>query len=1284
MRKRKSSLKGMTWLALFCMVLTLASPVQLMLYPKSASAATTPRSENFDNVPTGPGVKSQQINDWTFSMASATGGNPRVQVRFLAPNTTNNLLFLGTFEAAANEYGRVQSNTGAFKLLSFRVLERNNPADHYRVVGYLGGQQVAGAEKSFDPVYGQFSPKVDVSNDSEWNNIDEFRIFANKTIKLDIDDIMVTDPVVASQPVDATAPNIDTQPIDQTVNVGGNASLSVGVSGGASLSYQWYSNTTNSNSGGTLISGATSATYAPTTDTAGTTYYYVVVTNTDTGATGQKTATATSAVAKVQVKALTHAAVPSIYTQPADQTVYTGNNAPLHVMANVSVGGALSYQWYSNRVNSNTDGTPINGATNASYDAPTTTVGVTYYYVVVTNTDGSATGQKTATTTSRAAAVTVHPTPPTHVPIITLNGDNPIYLLQGETYNEPGYSAFDEVDGDLTDKVIVTGDTIQIGTIGTYELRYNVKNFSGNNALEAKRTVQVVSNKLASLSVQSGTVTPAFEPNNQVYTVDVPTEVNSVTITAHAADPTATVTIDGEAKGNGGSKTVDVQADGTFIAIVVTAQDGTTKKTYTITVTRATPPPSTNANLSNLTVSEGALDPMFASGTADYTVNVESGVSSIDVTPIVADAGATVTVNGNAVTFGNATNIPLSVGSNPITVIVTAANGTTTQTYTVTVTRAAPTNAAAPNIDTQPTDQTVNVGDGATLSVGASGGVSLSYQWYSSTTNSNSGGTLISGATGATYAPPTDTAGTTYYYVVVTNTDTGATGQQTATATSAVAKVQVNATPSEPQPEIITVPVEPGGTGNGSTDPVASVPIKRTPLPDGTKKDEVSYSKEKAQETVNKLKEIGVNTARIVIPDPQDLVAEINVSLKKESISTLEQGSVNLAIETDNARIVLPASSMKNIEDDVYFRVVPIKKEEQKQQIENQVKVEEAVRKIAGDRGVSIVGRPMTIETNLPSRPVDLVLPLRDLSLPNDEAERAAFLNRLGVFIQHSDGEKVFVKGEVVPYKGSQLGLKFMITKFSTFTIVKMDKNVQPGGNSGGSSGGGRESDHSPAPPVSNPTTQVPEKLEVQHNKYMNGYPDGTFRPDQPITRAEIAAILAAMTKPEDVNTENRKGSTIYKDVFSAHWAAEPIRLLSNLHIVQGYTDGTFKPNQPITRAEMASLLVRWQKIKVEAVPINHVKDIQDHWAKDDIAALYKRKWMHGYPDGTFKPNQHMTRAETVTVINQILHRGPLQEKSLSTWKDVPADHWAFQQIEEASCSHTSIIDSNGKEIFVP
>ncbi|WP_171253065.1 hypothetical protein, partial [Acinetobacter baumannii] len=75
--------------------------------------------------------------------------------------------------------------------------------------------------------------------------------------------------------------------------------------------------------------------------------------------------------------------------------------------------------------------------------------------------------------------------------------------------------------------------------------------------------------------------------------------------------------------------------------------------------------------------------------------------------------------------------------------------------------------------------------------------------------------------------------------------------------------------------------------------------------------------KEKAQETVNKLKEIGVDTARIVIPDPQDLVAEINVSLKKESISTLEQGSVNLAIETDNARIVLPASSMKNIEDDV-------------------------------------------------------------------------------------------------------------------------------------------------------------------------------------------------------------------------------------------------------------------------------------------------------------------------------------------------------------------------------
>ncbi|MGE6230505.1 S-layer homology domain-containing protein, partial [Paenibacillus chitinolyticus] len=171
-------------------------------------------------------------------------------------------------------------------------------------------------------------------------------------------------------------------------------------------------NTANSTSGGTAISGATSPTYAAPTATIGTTYYYVVVTNTNNSVNGTKTATATSSIAAVTVNALTNAATPSIDTQPTGSTVNQGDSSPsLSVAASVSDSGSLTYQWYSNTANSTNGGTPIVGATSASYSAPTTPVGTTYYYAVVTNTNSGVSGTKTATATSGIAAVTVNIAP---------------------------------------------------------------------------------------------------------------------------------------------------------------------------------------------------------------------------------------------------------------------------------------------------------------------------------------------------------------------------------------------------------------------------------------------------------------------------------------------------------------------------------------------------------------------------------------------------------------------------------------------------------------------------------------------------------------------------------------------------------------------------------------------------------------------------------------------------------------------------------------------------------
>lgn len=215
----------------------------------------------------------------------------------------------------------------------------------------------------------------------------------------------------SSQPsAEAQTPTITSQPSDKTVSTNGTAALTVAatVSKG-SLSYQWYTVSSKVSTGGTAISGATSATYNAPTSIDGTNYYYCVVTNTDNSATDIKTATATSNAVSVVVSAntLTDATAPAITGQPSDKTVTVGTTAALSVTANVSQ-GTLSYQWYTVSSKVNTGGTVISGAASSTYNAPTSTGGTNYYYCVVTNTDNSATGNKTATATSNAVSVTVN------------------------------------------------------------------------------------------------------------------------------------------------------------------------------------------------------------------------------------------------------------------------------------------------------------------------------------------------------------------------------------------------------------------------------------------------------------------------------------------------------------------------------------------------------------------------------------------------------------------------------------------------------------------------------------------------------------------------------------------------------------------------------------------------------------------------------------------------------------------------------------------------------------
>jgi hypothetical protein len=225
-----------------------------------------------------------------------------------------------------------------------------------------------------------------------------------------------------------------------------------------------------------------------------------------------------------------------------------------------------------------------------------------------------------------------------------------------------------------------TIDTVVTANDGTTTKTYTVT---------VTRAAPSTTASLSDLSLNSGTLSPTFSSGTTSYTASVANSVTSLRVTPTLTDTTASIKVNGSTVSSGNqSQSIPLDVGPNTITTVVTAEDGTTTETYTVTVTRAV---STNAELSNLGLSAGTLSPTFSDGTMNYTASVSGAVTSLTVTPTLADTNATVTVNGNTVTSGMASGaISLNVGANTLTILVTAQDGTTTNTYIVEVTRAVP------------------------------------------------------------------------------------------------------------------------------------------------------------------------------------------------------------------------------------------------------------------------------------------------------------------------------------------------------------------------------------------------------------------------------------------------------------------------------------------------------------------------------------------------------------------------------------------------------------------
>ena len=190
------------------------------------------------------------------------------------------------------------------------------------------------------------------------------------------------------------------------------------------------------------------------------------------------------------------------------------------------------------------------------------------------------------------------------------------------------------------------------------------------------------------------------------------------------------------------------------------------------------------------------------------------------------------------------------------------------------------------------------------------------------------------------------------------------------------------------------------------------------------------------------------------------------------------------------------------------------------------------------------------------------------------------------------------------------------------------------------------------------------------HFAYIFGYADNTVKPKNKISREEVSTIFYRLLK-DDFRSSIASTTQSFPDVKSTRWSNAPIATLANGKIIGGYPDGKFKPQGSITRAEFAAIVSRFDNLSYSGT--DKFSDIKGHWAAGAINAASERGWIGGYPDGTFKPDAYITRAEAMALINKVLNRKLSSDGLLENaryWKDNSKDAWYYFDVMEATNSH--------------
>ena len=211
-------------------------------------------------------------------------------------------------------------------------------------------------------------------------------------------------------------------------------------------------------------------------------------------------------------------------------------------------------------------------------------------------------------------------------------------------------------------------------------------------------------------------------------------------------------------------------------------------------------------------------------------------------------------------------------------------------------------------------------------------------------------------------------------------------------------------------------------------------------------------------------------------------------------------------------------------------------------------------------------------------------------------------------------------------------------------------------------------------------SSKPPVLNKEDHYAYIVGYPDGTVKPQGNITRAEVATIFFRMLT-DDSRNEFWSQTNSYSDVSEGQWFNNAISTLANAGILSGYPDGTFRPNAPITRAEFTKIAASFFE-RVEYTIDNPFNDVDDDdWFYKFVMAAYEGGLITGYPEGDFRPNANISRAESVTIVNRTLERAPDADhflKDMIVWPDNAENAWYYEAVQEATNSHEYVVKGTG------